>query len=96
MSIDYKAKLLVGLPYNELESLIGEGDIWETIGKLGLDYASPYYDADHDEWVVGVKVASTSDYQWTTVDVSEHKKAADEFTRITGLVGKLILSPHGY
>jgi hypothetical protein len=92
MGVEYKAKLLVGLPYEKLEEFLDGKDPED----FGLDYASPYYDSDPSEWIVGVEVASTEDFSWCEVDVHEHKKAFEKFKEITGLVGELILSPHGH
>lgn len=95
MGIEYSAKLIVGLPYEEFSEFFGDdvaGDCYEK----GLTYASPYYDASVDHWVIGVEVAQTDDFEWGYVDVDKHKKAHSSFTEITGLNGKLILSPHGY
>lgn len=93
MGVEYKAKLLVGLPYDELKHFI-DPDLEPE--DYGLTYASPYFDSSRDEWVIGVTVASTEDFWYSEVDVNEHKKAFDRFTKITGLVGKLYLSPHGH
>lgn len=92
MGVEYKAKLLVGLPYDELGDFLGENEPED----FGLGYASPYFDSSRDEWIIGVSVASTEDFWYTEVDVSEHRKAFDKFEKITGLIGKLYLSPHGH
>lgn len=95
MGIEYSAKLVVGLPYDEFSEFFSD-DVAGDCEEKGLEYVSPYYDAPSEHWVIGVKVAKTGDYDWTYVDVDQHKKAHDRFTEITGLTGKLILSPHGY
>lgn len=92
MGIQYKAKLLVGLTYNELESFMDDSDP----DDFGFEYASPYYDAPRSEWVVGVRVGSTSDYDFSYVDSDAIQQAREEFMDITGLEGDLILSPHGH
>lgn len=94
MGVEYGAKLIVGLPYEELEHL-GE----DFVDDLGLDYASPYFDADHECWIVGVDVEAIM-YGAIEVDPTLvnglTKKAAKEFTKKTGMVGKLYLSSHGW
>lgn len=92
MGIAYKAKLLVGLTYEELKHFMDDG----YPDDFDLEYASPYYDAPRDEWVVGVKVGSTSDYDFSYVDEDKITEAFDKFMDITGLTGSLILSPHGH
>ena len=57
MSIDISAMLLYGLPYSDLpEEILEEVD--EMLDSAELDYASPYYDAPRDEWIVGVEIAA--------------------------------------
>ena len=55
MGIDISAKLIYGLPYSDLP-----GEILDEVNAMldddQLDYASPYYDAPRDEWIVGVEV----------------------------------------
>ena len=55
MGIDISAKLIYGLPYSDLpEEILEEVD--EMLDNDELDYASPYYDAPRDDWIVGVDV----------------------------------------
>ena len=54
MGIDISAKLLYGVPYSDLPEEILE-EVNEMLDVGGLDYASPYYDASRDEWIVGVE-----------------------------------------
>lgn len=95
MGIEYSAKLIVGLPYDEFSDFFGD-DVAGDCEEKGLTYVSPYYDAPVKYWVIGVTVAETDDFDWNFVDVNKHKLAHTKFTEITGLTGKLILSPHGY
>lgn len=66
MSIDISAKLML-VPdvdvYKHFESQLTELPFYEILEDLGLDYASPWFDADPSEWVVGIelKPASYSD-----------------------------------
>ena len=54
MGIDISAKLIYGLPYSDLPEDILE-EVNEMLDNGELDYASPYYDAPRDEWIVGVE-----------------------------------------
>ena len=55
MGIDISAKLLYGTPYSDLpEEILDEVNDMLDMGDL--DYASPYYDAPRDEWIVGVEI----------------------------------------
>lgn len=95
MGVEYSAKLLVGLPVDEFSDFFTD-DVADDCEGKGLIYASPYYDAPPEHWVVGVEVAKTGDFDWNYVDVDKHKQAHLRFIEITGLTGKLILSTHGY
>lgn len=92
MGMYYKAKLIVGLPHEELEGDVDE----ETMDEL--DRASPYYDCDQDDMILGVEVASTNDYQHKefVYDQAKVDSAKLEFKELTGKEGRLFLSPHGY
>lgn len=57
MGIDISAKLIYGLPYSDLpEEILDEVNDMLDMGDL--DYASPYYDAPRDEWIVGVEISA--------------------------------------
>jgi hypothetical protein len=91
MGMYYKAKLIVGLPKDEIES--DDEDMVDD-----LDRACSYYDCDEDSMIVGVEVESTGDYQAKEIrlDMAKVAAAETEFRRLTGQDGKLYLSPHGY
>ncbi len=57
MGINISAKLIYGLPYSDLPEEILEG-VDEMLDNGELEYASPYYDAPRDEWIVGVEIAA--------------------------------------
>jgi hypothetical protein len=91
MGMYYKAKLIVGLPKDEIES--EDEDMVDD-----LDRACGYYDCGEDSMIVGVEVESTGDYQAKaiTLDMAKVQAAEAEFRKLTGQDGKLYLSPHGY
>ena len=55
MGIDISAKLIYGLPYEDIPGEILD-EVDEMLDPGDLDYASPYYDATRDEWIVGVEI----------------------------------------
>ena len=55
MGIDIDAKLIYGCNYSDLPEEILE-EVNEMLDNGELDYASPYYDAPRDRWIVGVEV----------------------------------------
>ena len=71
MGISIDAKLIYGLPYSYLpEEILEEVD--EMLDDGTLEYASPYYDAPRDEWIVGVEVSCDG------VTSREFEKARDD------------------
>ena len=57
MGVNIEAKLIYGLPYSDLpEEILEEVD--EMIDEGSLDYASPYYDAPRDRWIIGVEISA--------------------------------------
>lgn len=57
MGIDISAKLLYGLPYEDIpEEILDE--VNEMLDNGELDYASPYYDAPRGDWIVGVEITA--------------------------------------
>ena len=57
MGIDISAKLIYGCNYSDLpEEILEEVD--EMLDNGGLEYASPYYDAPRDDWIVGVEITA--------------------------------------
>lgn len=53
MGIDISAKLIYGLPYEDIpEEILDE--VNEMLDNGELDYASPYYDAPRGDWIVGL------------------------------------------
>ena len=57
MGIYISAKLIYGLPYSDLpEEILKIVDNMLDNGEL--DYASPYYDAPRNEWIVGVEIGA--------------------------------------
>ena len=75
MGIDISAKLIYGLNYSDLpEEILEEVDEMLDDGTLG--YASPYYDAPRDEWIVGVEVEC---YATSFVDLMNTIRSDFEF-----------------
>jgi len=91
MGMYYKAKLIVGLPQDEIE--IDDEEVLDD-----MDRACGYYDADSEATILGVTVASSGDYSASEVvlDLAKIDAAKSEFRQLTGQDGKLYLSPHGY
>lgn len=97
MGVEYSARIVVGLPHDELEDFL-EGT--EDPYGLGLDMVSPYFDADYAECLFGVIVQSCNDYScYVELDINllMHNiyEAQRKFKEITGREGCLYLSTYG-
>ena len=57
MGIDISAKIIYGCNYSDLpEEILKRVDNMLDMGDL--DYASPYYDAPRDRWIVGAEITA--------------------------------------
>lgn len=98
MGIYISAKCIVGLKYSELEDWFEEeldenedydGDVQYLIDSL-FDYASPYYDSDPQDWVVGYNI-----YDGEPSEVIRNiQVATSEFKETIGLDAKVFFAPH--
>lgn len=88
MSID--ALLIYGADYGEVSEVEG---IDEMLDSGEIEYASPYYDAPRDEWIVGIALPSEID--GAAEMTAAIREAKEEFERLTNdLTGRIIVSPH--
>lgn len=101
MGVDYSAKMIYGLPSEEVRELLEysdeDGDY--AFYNKGLDRVSPYYDSDPDSWVIGATIAFSYDYTPTEIDLNDIPEALEQakkkFFEVTGKEGRLYISPHG-
>lgn len=108
MGVDTGCMLILGLPADELKAGLGPElqakieelgfyDVVSEDGELGLQGASPYYDSDSGSRVWGVSLARE---YWGAIEIKLDElqpkidAARAEFKELTGLEGKLFVSPH--
>lgn len=105
MGIDIAGGLIVGLPAKEVEipeeHLTVNGDSMEECQYFSevMDYMSPYYDSDPEDWVVGFKISNGPEcwdrwgmeFEYWLDDLDE---LADKFYEITGKKPRLIGMQH--
>lgn len=99
MGIDTSACLIWGVEANELEY---DEEVWddlyEYVEGMGLDRASPYYDSDIYENIIGIPLGYACTYGAREIDAEglpeAISNAASRFKELTGLEGRLYLSPH--
>ena len=72
MGIDISAKLIYGCNYSDLpEEILEEVD--EMLDDGSLEYASPYYDAPREEWIVGVEADDSNAINIVFVEMSKEE-----------------------
>lgn len=91
MGINSSAKVILGLPYNDIKDV---QDIDQMLDYGDIDAASPYYDAPREEWVVGVELGDSGDYSASELNLgsAQISVARGKFQRLTGKSGRLYLA----
>ena len=91
MGISTSARLIFGATYEELSDV---ENLHDMLYDGDLDYASPYYDADRGDWIIGV--ALPSEIIGEDNVLASIRSAKLEFDRLTNCVavGRLIVSAH--
>lgn len=107
MGVDYSGKLMVGLPYDDIDwcnlekylleefhEVIDEddNDYWSMLDQADLTSASPYYDADISDCIIGFELPDLELTNRLWVEVIESKR--EQFKLIFGKTPKLIGAQH--
>ncbi len=96
MGVEYSARIIVGLPHEELEEFLQDV---EDPYDVGLYVCSPYYDASYSDSLFGVLVEHCDDFSYTQINEQTWQekvsKAHDQFYKLTGERGILYLSTYG-
>lgn len=95
MSVSYSAKIVVGLPFNQIPNA------QELIDDTKINSFRYYFDCNEKDQVVGVEVVTSGDYSYSEldclVDLEDYiNKAMFAFRRKTGLDGKVYLTVCSY
>jgi hypothetical protein len=89
MGVSTSAKLIFGAKYEELAEL---ENLNEMLDDSELSSASPWYDSDRDNWIVGVELPS--ELAGEAEMVAAIRAARIEFERLTGgMLGRIIVAP---
>lgn len=99
MGIEYRAVIVVGVPYEDLLPHVEGLD--DLLDDGNLPAYSPYFDADRDNCVVGFVACQSDDYCWamlTEAQISEcitmaRKKWDAMFPNI---MPSILLMPYGW
>ena len=99
MSTQYSAVILVGLPFSEVFNSMDEYEEFDygVHNRAELEVISPYYDADLEDSLVGLKLVSSSNYSYKEIaNEIQTEKNRELFKLLTGLTAKVYLSTWGY
>lgn len=99
MGVNYGAKLIYGLPSEEVPELLDDSEGDYAFWKHEFNYVRPWYDSPNDLWIIGIVIEHSSDYSPKCLNLEELpaklEEAKKKFFEVTGKEGKLYLSPHG-
>ena len=103
MSVSYRADIVVGLPYTEMEDFLhnridnGE-DTYDIIESLDFKISGPYFDCPYEESLIGYVIDQTDDYSWKefVLDKSLIEEMYDTFFAKTGLYPKTYMTTIGW
>lgn len=90
MGVDTRAVIVIGLPSGELPQQFSDVD------EYGLESISPSYDAEIKYCIIGLPLYQTSDYHYKEISLDDIDKVSSlktKFKKITGMDGKVYLSP---
>lgn len=92
MSVEYAAKIVVGLPRGEITNK-------ELIDDDEIEVCSPYYDGGGSkDAIAGLTYQESDDFSPTELkyDPVKIEKLKDQFFELTGQKAKVYLSPYGH
>ena len=96
MGIDISAKLIYGTPYSYLPEEIRE-EVDEMLDNGELEYASPYYDAPRDRWIVGVEITTWKKGRYDLgYEISQADKEIPEILVSDDIDLSVYVTPHVY
>lgn len=90
MGIDIDSMVLVGEYVNKMPSLSNIDDICEWADDNELSYASPYFDCDRDDYILGFQLKG-GDIESACIHDTINK-LKDRFISITGVKAKVIIT----
>lgn len=96
MGVEYSAKIVVGLPVEEMRDLRDDNGYWDEEGAL--EFVPDSYDSSTG--IVGIEIEGSGDYSYREIDLEEilvtTSMAQDSFKEITGKEAKVYLCTNGH
>lgn len=91
MGVSYSAKIVVGLPFNQIPNA------QELLDDCRLDSFSYYYDCDEEDRLIGYEIQSSGSYNYSEIPVVlDNLRLSKRFHEETGLHAKVYLTLDGY
>lgn len=101
MSTEYCAVMIIGRPYSELKEKLSEEEMErldEMLDMGEIEYASPFFDAERDYWVVGVVAGHSGDYSFSELSEKvlgdDFEDEVKDFEVFIGMEPKAYISVH--
>lgn len=97
MGIEYRAVMVLGLPYADF-STATQAQIDTEIDGGGIELVQPYFDAPREDSLVGIVLRHSGDYSWVChednpIKIEEKHKAENKLIELfDGAEPKLYLS----
>lgn len=99
MGIDIDAKMIVGVKYSDLPAelkKLSTNDLYNFLEDNELEYASLWYDAEMEGWVIGRTVDNDVPEEDLDAWLNEVKEAFKEVQEILKTKPNLIATQHVY
>lgn len=97
MGLDIRAKLLYGMNYRELCDSI-DSDLREQLDEDldygDIEYSSPHYDSDRENWFVGCELVDDFDLKGVRVFLDSLEEAENYFKERWGVTGSVCACKH--
>lgn len=95
MSSQYKAIILVGLPFKEVFDTVDEFEDFDygVNSSTAFEIITPFYDAGLEDSLVGIPLVETNSFNYKEVATSiETQKNRELFKQLTGKEAKVYLT----
>lgn len=102
MGFGIPVALIVGLKYEDIEGVIkhrtkrqdSDGFFGrDVIEDWRFDIVSPYCDAEHDKYIIGIEIGVVNDENILAANI---KAAKEEFFQKTGVEAEVFVTPNFY
>lgn len=90
MSVDMDGKMILGCKCNLTQINTVEDGLYNWVCKNKLEYASPWYDASPDDWIIGFLIKDVSVDEMNEEWMNDIREKSEQFEKLTGVKPKLM------